>query len=792
MEEIALRGTPTSAPPPSSSSPERRSTSSDSSSGYPFTTSTGPEGKCCSSQLDSFLGRYAFHDESHSSPWLPHPRRLEAWLSLLNPSRWLIRTIRLGYAIKLVRRPPRFRGILFTSVRSDTDASVLLAEIAVLLVKDAIEPVPPAEMKTGFYSSYFIGRAYQLKVLPFGLALSPRIFTKLAEGALAPLWEQDIRILNHLDDWLISLTGFVVRAQGPEHLFSRYGAGFGQHDGVPHGGACTVGAQMSESVQTQNSGPFKEFSEAPGAYGLLHMRPLQHWLHGRIPRWVPLGQVSKHVTVNTDASSTGWGAVCNRQAASGSWTGPRLRWHINCLKLLAVFLTLHRFHSTLSGRHVLVHTDNMEMVAYIIHQGGLRSRRMSQLACHLLLWSQKWLRLLHAIHIPGELNRAADALSRQLTLPGERRLHPQSPPISQVRLSPSELLCTDLVQDQGGWGAGSWNSCSSRQDLLSQGKGTIWHPRPDLWNLSDLSGLPQAVIDTITQARAPSTRQAYALRSMWQPSTAYHDAVDGLSLGGHHLIVRFLRGARRLNPPRPHLILSWDLSVVLSGLRRDSFEPLESVEFKYLSLKTTLLIVLTSIKRTPAQVVNLQALPPEEADPALALPCPVCALRIYVDRTRIFRHSEQLFVCFGGQQKGNAVSKQRLAHWVVDAITLAYRCQGEPCPLGVRAHSTRSVASSWALGHAASLADICRAAGWATPNTIVRFYNLGVEPVSSRVLRSEVTGLPREIPQYISIDVTSPFPSSGNEGYSCNRTVPNSAVKTEVRIDPSCSCTVHP
>ncbi len=52
------------------------------------------------------------------------------------------------------------------------------------------------------------------------------------------------------------------------------------------------------------------------------------------------------------------------------------------------------------------------------------------------------------------------------------------------------------------------------------------------------------------------------------------------------------------------------------------------------------------------QVVNLQALPSEEADPALALLCPVGALRIYVDRTRSFRSSKQLFVCHGGQQKG--------------------------------------------------------------------------------------------------------------------------------------------
>ncbi len=66
------------------------------------------------------------------------------------------------------------------------------------------------------------------------------------------------------------------------------------------------------------------------------------------------------------------------------------------------------------------------------------------------------------------------------------------------------------------------------------------------------------------------------------------------------------------------------------------------------------------------QVVNLQALPSEEADPALELLCPVRALCIYVDSTRSVRSSEQLFVCHGGQQKGKAVSKQRLAHWIVE------------------------------------------------------------------------------------------------------------------------------
>ncbi len=232
------------------------------------------------------------------------------------------------------------------------------------------------------------------------------------------------------------------------------------------------------------------------------------------------------------------------------------------------------------------------------------------------------------------------------------------------------------------------------------------------WDAADLSGLPLAVVETITQARAPSTRQTYALKwslfANWcssrredprrckigvvlsflqeglerrlSPSTlkvyvaafvTHYDAVDGRSLGKHDLIVRFLKGARRMNPSRSPLMPSWDLFIVLAGLQRGPFEPLDSVELKFLSAKTALLTALTSIKRigdlqafsvseeclvfgpayshvvlrprpgyvpkvptTPFrdQVVNLQALPSEEADPALVFLCPVRALHIYVLR----------------------------------------------------------------------------------------------------------------------------------------------------------------
>lgn len=72
-------------------------------------------------------------------------------------------------------------------------------------------------------------------------------------------------------------------------------------------------------------------------------------------------------------------------------------------------------------------------------------------------------------------------------------------------------------------------------------------------------------------------------------------------------------------------------------------------------------------------------------------------------------------------------TKQTLSRWIVDAISLAYEHQGLPSPVAVRAHSTRGMAASKALGSGASL-DVCNAAGWSSPLTYVRFYGLDLDP----------------------------------------------------------------
>ena len=109
-------------------------------------------------------------------------------------------------------------------------------------------------------------------------------------------------------------------------------------------------------------------------------------------------------------------------------------------------------------------------------------------------------------------------------------------------------------------------------------------------------------------------------------------------------------------------------------------------------------------------------------------------LRAYVSRSSVFRLMEQLFLLFSGRSKGLAASKQSLSRWIVDAIALAYTSKGLQCPLGVKAHSTRGMALSWAWSSGIALQDVCMAAGWASPSTFIRFYNLEVPALQARLL----------------------------------------------------------
>ncbi|XP_024865142.1 uncharacterized protein LOC108244802 [Kryptolebias marmoratus] len=269
---------------------------------------------------------------------------------------------------------------------------------------------------------------------------------------------------------------------------------------------------------------------------------------------------------------------------------------------------------------------------------------------------------------------------------------------------------------------------SSGGDLssTSRSSGSLGLAR-ERWNLN-VTGLPPEVIDTIQNSRAPSTRSLYNskwrvfeewcverqaipfqcsvvevlcfLQSLLERGKAFstikvylaaisacHVGFGDKPVGQHPLVCRFMKGARRKLPTSRPFVPLWDLTLVLEALCHHPFEPLEGISMKFLTLKTALLLALTTAKRVgelhalsvsptclqwapglskvclrpnPAFVpkvmetsyrcsmVELPAFHPPPFSSAeeerLNCLCPVRTLRAYVDRTAGFRRADHLFV----------------------------------------------------------------------------------------------------------------------------------------------------
>ncbi len=215
------------------------------------------------------------------------------------------------------------------------------------------------------------------------------------------------------------------------------------------------------------------------------------------------------------------------------------------------------------------------------------------------------------------------------------------------------LSCSNVVL-----GAGSSSVSASLRDSDHAGpalSGSGQDLAPSTWDLETvgvahpgpqglISGLPAEGQETIASARAPSTRKLYSSKwkvfeswclahavdpvccpigpvleflqeklaagaaattlKVYVAAIAARRELDEIPLGRHRMASAFMRSVWRLRPVHPIADPSWDLSVVLEGLVVAPFEPLELAPDRILTLKVTLLLALTSLKR----VGDLQAL----------------------------------------------------------------------------------------------------------------------------------------------------------------------------------------
>ncbi len=211
-------------------------------------------------------------------------------------------------------------------------------------------------------------------------------------------------------------------------------------------------------------------------------------------------------------------------------------------------------------------------------------------------------------------------------------------------------------------------------------------------------------------------------RSHWAAILSQQIRVSNVVVGSHRLVSLFSKGLS-LCPPRAPRAPAWDLPLVLEAWCLPPFEPLAQEGLRWLSIKTTFLLAITSAKRVeelyalsvskvflrlnldgsgvpmwpdiaflpkvlsrshlnqPIRLTRFNP-PPEEAEGRSSLLCPVRALKAYVEATACIWQSEQVFVSYAGPKKGCALSKQHLSHWIVDTITFAFKASGRPLPSG--------------------------------------------------------------------------------------------------------------
>ena len=341
---------------------------------------------------------------------------------------------------------------------------------------DAYFHIPIHFTSRKFLRFHFQNQSYQFRALPFGLSTAPMEFTAVVKEVKLMAQSRGIRIHQYLDDWLIRAPtkeschqgtqsllalcqelGWMVNMQKselePQQVFDFVGYQYDLLNGLvrPTQNRWEALQQKITGLLQRRSCQVRTFMSLIGlltatekqvTLGRLHMRPIQwhlkkHWrvpeslekeipiprsLHQHLQWWTqeskvlkgqPLHPLQHAIQIFTDASKEGWGAHLGDFTASGTWSVPESKLHINFLELKAVLLALKRFQHLVQGKVVLIATDNTTVVAYINKEGGMRSGSLCALLWRLLCWCNLRQTVLKARHIPGRLNVIADKLSRQ-------------------------------------------------------------------------------------------------------------------------------------------------------------------------------------------------------------------------------------------------------------------------------------------------------------------------------------------------------------------------------------------
>ena len=342
-------------------------------------------------------------------------------------------------------------------------------------LKDAYFTIPIHPQHQQYLKFTVSRQCFQFTCLPFGLSCAPWTFTKVMKPLMALLRAWGVRIIIYIDDmlvlaesrelaaqqletllFLLEALGFIVNTE-KSHLYPIQKLEFlgllvdsqslqlalpreklGQirrEAGLLCRKQLVTTRQLSQFVGKLNAAT-QALLVAPLFYRALQ-RDLQKallqgdqnynqpvllskeapeeldWWQNHLTNWNgrTVSRTPAQVVIQSDASLTGWGAVCEGVSTGGSWD-PQEQLHINCLELLVAELAMKTFLKSRRGISVLLQLDNSTAVAYINNRGGTVSPVLTSLAKSLWLWALERDIIITAQHIPGVSNGIADGESR--------------------------------------------------------------------------------------------------------------------------------------------------------------------------------------------------------------------------------------------------------------------------------------------------------------------------------------------------------------------------------------------
>lgn len=345
-------------------------------------------------------------------------------------------------------------------------------------LKDAYFSIPIYEGHHRYLCFTWNGKFYCFCCLPFGLSSAPRVFTKTMKPVIAFLRSRGMRVMIYLDDILIFAPSVEESTRNTEcviNLLSSLGftINFEKSNIQPKTSLNYLGfhldsANMIASLPVDKIDRLKSFGRSILSslsvkirdlakfigfltssfdvfpQGRLHFRVLEIFktkalqssggnfdacvsIDSRVAQeiqwWISIPNEAfrsrietpaVHVTIRTDASNSGWGALCenDNSFSQATWSQEETNLHINALELLAIQRGLASLCESSHNVHIHVKSDNSTAVAYVKKLGG-NVQHLNQITSDIWRWAFDRKIWLTASHLAGIDNSEADILSRR-------------------------------------------------------------------------------------------------------------------------------------------------------------------------------------------------------------------------------------------------------------------------------------------------------------------------------------------------------------------------------------------